>query len=158
MNTHKAILSIDLGTQTGWALQNEAGLITSGTLSLRSNRFEGGGMRYLRFKHWLDEILAVTKQINYIYFEEVNRHVGTAAAHAYGGFLAQLTSWCESEFIPYRGVPVQTIKKFVTNKGNANKLEVIKATKALGHNPQDDNEADALALLYFARKDLHFSK
>jgi Holliday junction resolvasome RuvABC endonuclease subunit len=49
-------------------------------------------------------------------------------------------------------VPVGTIKKHITGKGNADKLAVIKAVQALGFNPKDDNEADALALLSFAMK------
>jgi Holliday junction resolvasome RuvABC endonuclease subunit len=47
-------------------------------------------------------------------------------------------------------VPVGTIKRFITGKGNASKDQVIAAVQAHGHKPEDDNEADALALLYFA--------
>jgi Holliday junction resolvasome RuvABC endonuclease subunit len=72
------------------------------------------------------------------------------AAHAYGGFMAHLTAWCEHHQIPYQGVPVGTIKKHATGKGNASKDEMIAAMKALGHSPTDDNEADALALLHYA--------
>ena len=51
---------------------------------------------------------------------------------------------------PYLGVPVATIKRHVTGKGNASKDEVVKAVRARGHAPKDDNEADALALLDWA--------
>jgi Holliday junction resolvasome RuvABC endonuclease subunit len=54
--------------------------------------------------------------------------------------------------IPYRGVPVGTIKRHVTGKGNADKEAVIAAVQALGFAPVDDNEADALALLDWALK------
>jgi Holliday junction resolvasome RuvABC endonuclease subunit len=47
-------------------------------------------------------------------------------------------------------VPVGTIKRYVTGKGNADKQAVIAAVKALGFSPADDNEADALALLHWA--------
>ena len=43
-----------------------------------------------------------------------------------------------------------TIKKHATGKGNASKDEMVAAMRLLGHEPADDNEADALALLYFA--------
>ena len=72
------------------------------------------------------------------------------AAHAYGGFMGHLTAWCEHHNIPYQGVPVGTIKKHATGKGNAGKSEMIVAAKVRGHNPVDDNEADALALLHWA--------
>ncbi len=47
-------------------------------------------------------------------------------------------------------MPVGTIKKHATGKGNAGKDLVIAAMTALGHVPADDNEADALALLHWA--------
>ena len=52
--------------------------------------------------------------------------------------------------IPYQGVPVGTIKRHVTGKGNADKQAVIDAVRRLGFAPADDNEADALALLHWA--------
>ena len=107
-------------------------------------------MRYLRFKHWLTDIKQTTDGIDAVYFEEVRRHLGVDAAHAYGGFMAHLTAWCEHHQIPYQGVPVGTIKKFATGKGNASKDEVIAAMRAKGHPVTDDNEADALALLHWA--------
>ncbi|PLT16042.1 crossover junction endodeoxyribonuclease RuvC [Ralstonia mannitolilytica] len=144
------ILALDLGTTTGWALRGSDGNITSGSESFRPQRFEGGSMRFLRFKRWLTELKAVTDGIDALHFEEVRRHVSTDAAHAYGGFLATLTAWCEHHQIPYQGVPVGTIKKHATGKGNAGKDEVIAAIRARGHAPSDDNEADALALLHWA--------
>ena len=144
------ILALDLGTTTGWALRGSDGHITSGSESFRPQRFEGGGMRFLRFKRWLTELKAITSDIDCLHFEEVRRHVSTDAAHAYGGFLATLTAWCEHHQIPYQGVPVGTIKKHATGKGNAGKEDVIAAIRARGHVPIDDNEADALALLHWA--------
>jgi Holliday junction resolvasome RuvABC endonuclease subunit len=47
-------------------------------------------------------------------------------------------------------VPVGTIKRHATGRGNADKDAVIAAVRALGFNPEDDNEADALALLDWA--------
>ncbi len=149
----KTILAVDLGTTTGWAIRNEFG-ITSGSISFKPSRFEGGGMRYLHFQRWLSEL----PKVNIVYFEEVRRHLGVDSAHAYGGFLSHLTSWCEMNKIPYSGIPVGTIKRFITGKGNASKMEVIKAVEALGHSPIDDNEADALALLHLAVEGLSPAK
>lgn len=146
MNT--SILALDLGTHTGWALLQRDGSVTSGTEHFKPQRFEGGGMRFLRFKRWLNEVLTAG-DINAVFFEEVRRHAGVDAAHAYGGFMSHLTAWCEQHNIPYQGVPVGTIKKHATGKGNASKDEMVAAAKALGHAPNDDNEADALALLHW---------
>ena len=149
-NPKPILLSLDLGTSTGWAIRNEYGRIVSGTASFKPRRFEGGGMRYLRFERWLGETRNVSGRIDAVYFEEVRRHIGVDAAHAYGGFLAQLTAWCEHHSIPYEGVPVGTIKKHATGKGNADKDAMIAAMRGKGHSPEDDNEADALALLLWA--------
>ncbi|WP_375610745.1 MULTISPECIES: crossover junction endodeoxyribonuclease RuvC [unclassified Bartonella] len=146
------ILFLDLGTKTGWALREADGFITSDTEHFQSRRFEGGGMRYLRFKKWLTELKRSVDEIDAVYFEEVRRHVGTDASHVYGGFLATLTAWCEHHQIPYEGIPVGTIKKAMTGKGNASKAEMIKAMRAKGHAPCDDNEADALAILYLMKE------
>jgi hypothetical protein len=148
----ESTLALDLGTCTGWALRTADGQTISGSESFKPGRFEGGGMRYLRFKRWLTELKGTTEGLGAVYFEEVRRHAGVDAAHAYGGFLATLTAWCEHHQIPYSGVPVGTIKRHATGKGNAGKDAVIAAMQALGHHPANDNEADALALLDFARQ------
>ncbi len=148
MNT--SILALDLGTQTGWAIRLKDGQIISDCETFKPQRFEGGGMRFLRFRKWLTEIKQSGDGLDAVYFEEVRRHVGVDAAHAYGGFIATLTSWCEHHNIPYQGVPVGTIKKHATGKGNASKEDIVAAMRGRSHPVSDDNEADALALLHWA--------
>lgn len=147
---HRAVLALDLGTITGWAIRFPDGAITSGTMRFTPSRFEGGGMRYLRFRHWLGDVSRLAGKVERIVFEEVRAHAGTDAAHAYGGFLAHLAAWCEEQSLAYEGVPVATIKRFATGKGNADKAAMITAMRARGFVPSDDNEADAIALLLWA--------
>jgi len=144
-----AIVALDLGTKCGWALAIGSQTL-SGTAEFRSGRFEGGGMRYLRFRGFLAELAQRTDGLAVVFFEEVRAHVGTDAAHVYGGLLATPTAWCEVEKVPYRGVPVGTIKRHVTGKGNADKAAVMAAVRARGFAPADDNEADAIACLLWA--------
>lgn len=148
--TPPVILALDLGLKTGWAVRNRDGAIASGVQEFRPGRFDGGGMIWLRFRGWLQEINETSGGVGVVVFEEVRRHLGTSAAHAFGGYLAHLTAWAEANRIPYQGVPVGTIKRHIAGKGNADKQAVIAAVKALGFNPADDNEADALALLHWA--------
>lgn len=142
-----AILALDLGTTTGWALGGGQ-FVNSGSQPFKPQRFEGGGMRYLRFRKWLTEMRQFDDGIDQVAFEEVRRHAGVDAAHAYGGFMATLTAWCEHHQIPYQGIPVGTIKRHATGKGNASKTEMTSAMMKRGFSPADDNEADALALLF----------
>jgi hypothetical protein len=144
------LLALDLGTTTGWALRAHDGLITSGTVSFRPSRYDGGGMRYLRFTNWLTELDQLSGPIAAIWYEEVRRHIGTDAAHVYGGLMATLTAWAELRGVPYEGVPVGTWKRRVCGKGNARKQVIVDAMRARGFNPTDDNEADALAILLWA--------
>ena len=148
--TTPVILALDLGQRTGWAVRNRDGAIASGVHEFRPGRFEGGGMIWLRFRAWLQEIDETASGVGVVVFEEVGRHAGTTAAHAYGGYLAHLTAWSEANRIPYQGVPVGTIKRHIAGKGNADKQAVIDAVRRLGFAPADDNEADALALLNWA--------
>lgn len=145
----RTILALDLGTTTGWAIRSVDGLITSGTTSFRPSRYDGGGMRYLRFTNWLTELERLSGPIAAIWFEEVRRHAGTDAAHVYGGLMATLTAWAELRGVPYQGVPVGTIKRHATGKGNANKSAMIAAARDRGFSPADDNEADAIAILFW---------
>ena len=48
-------------------------------------------------------------------------------------------------------VGVDSIKKQWAGKGNANKAMMIETAKAKDHAPIDDNHADALSILSFAR-------
>lgn len=146
----RAILALDLGTTTGWAMSDGGGLVTSGTARFKPSRYDGGGVRYLRFRSWLDQLSSYAGRVEAIYFEEVRAHSGTDAAHIYGGYLATLSAWCEQQAIPYQGVSVSAIKKFITGRGNADKATVIAAVRARGFSPADDNEADAISILLWA--------
>ena len=76
--------------------------------------------------------------------------VGMAEA-LHGGMCQNLlTAWCERKSVAYQGVPVGTVKRFATGKGNADKQAVLAAIRSRGFNPADDNEADALAILLWA--------
>jgi crossover junction endodeoxyribonuclease RuvC len=142
------ILCLDLGTTTGWATAND-GVIYSGSVNFKPSRFESHGIRYIKFKAFLDEHI---NHVSHLYYEEVRNHAGIDAAHMYGGYMATLQTWAIKRDIPYEGVPVGTIKKHLTGKGNASKEDMIAAVTLLGFAPKDDNQADALALCLYALK------
>lgn len=145
------MLALDLGTTTGWALESN-GLTLSGSQPFKPDRFSGGGMRFLLFSKWLSDNFG---HVGLVLYEEVRNHVSNDSAHAYGGYYATLTAWCESRKIPYTGVPVQTIKKHATGKGNADKRLMLAFARALGYDPKDDNEADAIHLLRYGLETFH---
>lgn len=141
------ILALDIGTQSGFALIGADDQVDSGTVSFAPRTGEGPGMRFARFRRWLIDLKSAHGQIDAVYYEDVRRHIGTQAAHVYGGLLAVLQMWAEHHEIPYRGVGVGVIKKHATGNGAAKKPAMIEAMKARGYSVVDDNSADALALL-----------
>lgn len=152
----KRILGLDLGTTTGFAVGSEAHMV-SGTWNLKQGRYDGGGMRFVKFRTRLNEMHAAYP-LDCVFFEEVRRHLGTTAAHAYGGYLAVLTEWCEENGIPYSGLPVGEIKKSFCGSGNAKKEKMIDECMRRGFDPCDDNEADAIAIFNLALERLGVEK
>jgi len=144
------ILAIDPGTKCGWACNTDP--MQYGTLNLATKREEGGGMRYVRLRKKLTELNVNLGGVDMVVYEEVRRHLGTDAAHVYGGITAVIQMWCEGYEIPYLSVPVGKIKKHATGKGNAPKSDVVDAVwldHKLFNRPTED-EADAIALLDWA--------
>ncbi len=139
------IVGIDPGTHCGWAVKRGDAIVASGVWNLKGSRFEGGGMRFVHFRRYLHDLCAAYRPLDLVAFEEVRRHLGVDAAHVYGGLIAVLTAWCETEQIPYTAIPVGTIKKHATGKGNADKAAMLAAARARWpeHKITDHNEADA---------------
>ena len=69
------ILTIDLGTHTGWAARVDACTVLSGVQHFTPRRFEGGGMRFLRFSSWLAEIARTVGSVQAVYANNVLEHV-----------------------------------------------------------------------------------
>jgi len=155
MNEQRKVVGIDLGTHTGYAFSTDdmARIEFSGVQDFTPKRHEGGGMRFMRFSLWLDEFLAGDQVI--VFYEEVASHKGTHAAHIYGGLLALLTGHCEKRDIPYRGLPVGTVKKFATGRGNASKNDMMAhASTKFGGPVRSHDQADALWILSLGLKEL----
>jgi len=143
------VIGIDPGTDCGWAMLNAHtwGLrMGSGVWDLKPRRHEGGGMRYLRLRHYLADMLALCPPTCVaVIYEEVRRHMGTDAAHVYGGIVGVLTAVCEERSVPYSSIPVGTVKKAATGKGNASKAAMLAAAQAKwGPLVVSTDEADAL--------------
>tara|TARA_Y100001973_G_scaffold72399_1_gene105564 strand:+ start:2544 stop:3011 length:468 start_codon:yes stop_codon:yes gene_type:complete len=149
-------IGIDIGTSCGYAWTDDGKVHSnlSGVADFTPRRHEGGGMRYLRFRRMLatlvDDPLSTV-----VFYEEVAAHKGTTAAHVYGGFLAVLSEWCEERSIPYRGLPVGSIKKHATGLGNASKAKMLASAFSTFGPVQSEDAADALWTLSLGLKELN---
>jgi Holliday junction resolvasome RuvABC endonuclease subunit len=143
------ILALDLGTKTGWAWHNGE-ICKSGTRHNKATKIHHPGHVYHVFHAWLDSLLDAFNP-DVVYYEKVMRHAGVYAAHMYGGWQAILLMECEARDIRVEPTPVKTIKLHATGSGEASKGLMISAMSTPDFQPVDDNEADALALLNYAR-------
>jgi len=141
------ILSLDIATNTGWKTET-----TSGVWDLNPARGESEGMRVVRFKSKVKELIEL-EGINIIAYE---RPAGMhkASIMVASEMVGVLKYLCIEKGIELACYSATEIKKFATDKGNANKEQMIEAAKKLGYNPKDDNEADAIHLYLLAKKDL----
>lgn len=145
------ILAIDLGTQLGWALTKRDGSVHSGSAGFAPIKHGGHGGKFLAFMTLLNQLRNQHGDVHAVYYEDIKMHKGVLAAHAYGGFLAILQTWCYiNGRVPLYGIGFGAIKKGWTGKGNADKALMIACAKQRGFAPADDNEADALAILSLA--------
>lgn len=96
-------------------------------LKLAASKGEGGGMRALRFERHLRELLRPDHPdgpVRELGYELVQHHSATWAAQVYGQLQGVIMRVCEEFAIPYRGVPVGTIKRTAAGLGNAAKEQV----------------------------------
>jgi Holliday junction resolvasome RuvABC endonuclease subunit len=146
------ILALDLGTTTGWAYSETPSPYNRGKFFLAPSRHEDAGMRWIKLKNCLNVFI----NAELVVYEEVSFTQRGSAAIVYGGLVATLQAWCKEHNIHYTGVPVGTIKKHATGKGNAGKQAMIDAAnkkftflqEPLGE--KDHDIADALWLLDWA--------
>jgi Holliday junction resolvasome RuvABC endonuclease subunit len=140
------LLSLDLATSTGWAVFAHGQRLSQGLWKLTPGRHESAGMRFVKLRSSLNSILAGFPELSLVAFEEVAGHKGTSAAHIYGGLVAILLTWCRENGIEVTAIPVGTVKKRATGKGNAGKPAMIAAANemwGLNLGAKDHDIADA---------------
>ena len=159
------ILALDLGTKTGWAI-NDEGVIRSGMEDFTPTKYGYRGSRYLDFSAWLCAIYTLY-HFESVYYEMPHMR-GRWATEALHGYLAYLYGFLAPHDIDPIAVHSGTIKKFATGNGKASKEEmIVKAQEFIeigiprGKTVRlitDDNEADAICLLKYAESQLEEEK
>ena len=141
------ILALDIATTTGWKTET-----SSGVWKLKQKKDDSTGMKLVRLKSYLKELIALEK-IDIVVYE---RPAGMfkSAIITESELIGVVLLLCEELSLQYTAYSATEIKKFATGKGNAKKQDMINAAVALGYNPEDDNEADAIHLYNLAKKDL----
>ena len=147
------ILAIDIGRSTGWAYFDDGAVVSGVWICSPKATKENWGKRFNRFTSYLNSL----PKMDHVVYESVVRHIGTYAAHQYGGFLSHLLAWVDREGIGCDALGVGAIKKHATGKGNASKEMMMESARTkMGRLPKTDDEADALWLLDKACRDLGY--
>jgi hypothetical protein len=159
-----AILALDLGTLTGWAIRVD-GSMESGVEDFTLVRGESPGMRYLKFNTWLRTVTtpildaAGEGRLGLLAYEQAH-HRGGAATEVLSGLTTRVQEFCARFELNHVAVHTATLKKFVTGKGNADKAMMASAIYRRGWLPAaewataDDHtrtadELDAIGLLHY---------
>jgi len=133
------ILALDIATKTGWKTET-----ASGVWNLKPNRGESEGMRVVRFKSKVRELIELEGISLVSYERPAGMH--KASIMVASEMVGVLKDLCLEKKIQLACYSANEIKKFATGKGNANKQKMIDKAIELGFNPTDDNEADAIHL------------
>lgn len=141
------ILALDIATKTGWKTET-----SSGTWNLKPNRGESEGMRVVRFKAKVREMITL-EQITLVTYERpAGLHKSSIMVAS--EMIGVLKDLCIEMGVEMACYSAKEIKLFATGNGNAGKPLMIQAAKDLGFNVEDDNEADAVHLYFLTKKDL----
>ena len=139
------ILSLDIATKTGWATNT-----SSGVWNLKVNKGESYGMKLIRFKAKVKELIQL-EDIELVVYEKPSGRFIRAVASV-SEMVGVLIELCEDLGVEYTSYTVSEIKKHATGKGNANKSMMINSAKEkFDIEIIDDNHADALWILDKAR-------
>ena len=142
------ILALDLATRTGWCKGDGSCRPLSGVIRLPSTGDDVGSFLLA----WEEQLPRLLDGCKLAVFEapilpRTTSFKTVTKLHSLAG-LTELR--CLRSQV--RGVSVMNarVKKAATGKGNAKKPDMIAAVKGLGFAPQDDNEADAIAIWLYA--------
>lgn len=147
------VLALDLAIQTGWAAMID-GELTSGSTSFAVAKDRPKGMRYVYFTRWLETLAlhpsAGTPRVSAIVYEGAH-HRGRAATEIALGLAAHVQGFGAAHGIE---VPpplhTATLKKWATGDGHAKKAQMMAAVSARWKVVTDEDEADAIVVLYHA--------
>lgn len=143
-------LALDIAWMTGWAHVSPSGDVRHGSQAIGLR--ESGNLDFHEHLFgFVADMMLVMKPALVVYEaplvgpagqDRALRLIGAAAVAA----LAARRYGAKAVFAAHNN----TVKKFFTGNGRAEKRDTIAACRARGWEPKDDNSADALALLSYA--------
>jgi Holliday junction resolvasome RuvABC endonuclease subunit len=144
------ILAIDQAIHLGWAMSRTI----YGCINLTPKRNESDGMKFVNLRAELRKFNVSVGGLDLIVYEDVVARYANAIKSS-AGLVAIIQEFCVDNNIQYTCYTPQKMKIFATGEGAANKEKMKEAARIkLGYSGDNDNEADALWILEFAKYDL----
>jgi crossover junction endodeoxyribonuclease RuvC len=145
----KRVLTLDMGSNCGWALRDRTGVITTGVTKFLKSITPGS--RWLRFHAWLnswDDLQLIVYEEPFIHFKHRS---GLGVSY---GFKTILELYVAQKEIRCVGIAPRLLKQFATGHGNASKDQMWKFANSMNWGITDDNEIDARFLMLYATERL----
>ena len=136
------MIALDIATKCGWATNT-----SSGMWDLKPRHGESVGMRVIRFKSKILELVSIEKPDIIGYERPSGRN--SRAIQVQSEMIGVLFDICHSQDIEYCSYIPSEIKRHATGKGNSGKPLMVSTAEKKWPNIDivDDNHADALWLL-----------
>lgn len=150
MSADFTILSLDLGSNFGWAIGKNGVITASGEVPLTRSQDSHPGMRWMRFQ----EFLYKHRDVNEIIFENVKGSRSHVASMVYGKLKGDVETFVLANGIRLSCLTPGEIKSDFTGNGNAKKEIMCEVAMNLGwkhgmRGTRDFNdECDAIALMW----------
>jgi Holliday junction resolvasome RuvABC endonuclease subunit len=144
------ITALDLGTCTGWASARPGGEPVYGHWWLPADR--GDGAFFSRFRQLLLDHVTVHAPRLIVYEAPLITASATSmqAVMRLFGLAAHTVEIAYAREVRCERANNATVKKHVTDNGRAKKPEIMDAIRARGWQPENENVADALAVMLWA--------
>lgn len=143
------ILSLDIATNTGWAVADLGKDLAVSDISYGSVSFEAPsyGLRFINSRQFFGDMLRKYKP-SCVVFEMVKNARGAQWAQLFNGYLSQLLIACEEVPTPYYSYAPTEWKKKLSGSGNTSKDDVAGIVQKATDIETDDRDAsDALGIL-----------
>lgn len=139
------ILTLDPATKCGWAMMADDDSIRSGVWDLSTDDGQEQGWQFVHLK----QKLARLEGVELVAFEKMTATRFGMAADVMSGLVAIIITWCIEKRIPFITVAPNTLKKFMTGHGRAEKKAMCAAAAARFPDQiiQTSDQGDALCVL-----------
>lgn len=149
------IIGLDFGERFGVGIiKDDGSFIGCQTWKLKRPTDLHFGIRLVRLEENLGRLVDGVEDSVGLAFEDVLRHAGVKAAHAYGAYHGAVHRFAAERNLTIVPVSVTEIKKVATGSGKASKEAMVDAAKSHWRirTALDDNGADALWVAEAARR------